>query len=299
MDAILVAKIISMVCLGLITWLVGLLPLVGVRWGWMKSSEGEQGQRTVAIFSAMMSFGGGVILTSCLTHMLPDVNDILAEMRAGSDDSVLANSDLPVAEIFVLAGFILIYVVEEFGHWALVRTGHISGDSGGHGHSHDVAIPVEESIQATARGFLVVLALSIHDFFEGIALGVSRTTSGVYFLLLAFATHKWVISGTMGLNWARSKILPLVALLYMTVFCAISPIGVAVGMAIKEAGEDHGSDTLVVFQGLATGSLLYVVFFEIMEKERKRAVSGLLQATCLALGYLFMVVLGFAESASD
>ena len=85
----------------------------------------------------------------------------------------------------------------------------------------------------------------------------------------------------------------------------------------------------MVFQGLATGSLLYVVFFEIMEKERKRAVSGLLQvrcvalsrrrqrakiphnfvarllthkslqATCLALGYVFMVVLGFAESASD
>ena len=26
-----------------------------------------------------------------------------------------------MAEIFVLAGFILIYVVEEFGHWALVR----------------------------------------------------------------------------------------------------------------------------------------------------------------------------------
>ena len=130
----------------------------------------------------------------------------------------------------------------------LNRTGHISGEGDAHGHSHDIAIPVEESIQATARGFLVVLALSIHDFFEGIALGVglpdwkyfthvvkvSRTTSGVYFLLLAFATHKWVISGTMGLNWARSKILPVVALLYMTVFCGISPVGVAVGMAIKE-----------------------------------------------------------------
>jgi len=271
-----------------------------VRRGWMKASETEQSQRTVTIFSCMMSFGGGVILTSCLTHMLPDVNDILSEMREASEDSVLANSKLPVAEIFVLAGFILIYLVEEFGHWALVRwgTGHLSGEGDAHGHSHEIAIPVEESIQATARGFLVVLALSIHDFFEGIALGVSRTTSSVYFLLLAFATHKWVISGTMGLNWARSKILPIVALLYMTVFCGISPVGVAVGMAIKEAGEDHGSDTLVVFQGLATGSLLYVVFFEIMEKERKRAVSGLLQATCLALGYVFMVVLGFAESAS-
>ena len=52
------------------------------------------------------------------------------------------------------------------------RTGHISAEADAHGHSHDIAIPVEESIQATARGFLVVLALSIHDFFEGIALGV-------------------------------------------------------------------------------------------------------------------------------
>ena len=104
----------------------------------------------------------------------------------------------------------------------------------------------------------------------------------------------------MGLNWARSSINPLViacikprllqvALLYMTVFCGISPVGVGVGMAIKEvgpsvplcshpqAGEGHGSDTLVIFQGLATGSLLYVVFFEIMEKERAKVVSGLLQ----------------------
>ena len=28
---------------------------------------------------------------------------------------------------------------------------------------------------ATARGFLVVLALSIHDLFEGVALGVARS----------------------------------------------------------------------------------------------------------------------------
>merc|ERR1719153_1173436 len=55
------------------------------------------------------------------------------------------------------------------------------------------------SIQATARGFLVILALCIHDLFEGIALGVNKRTTGVYFLLLAFASHKWVISATSGL----------------------------------------------------------------------------------------------------
>jgi hypothetical protein len=35
--------------------------------------------------------------------------------------SLLAESELPVGEIFVLAGFLLIYLVEEAGHWVLVR----------------------------------------------------------------------------------------------------------------------------------------------------------------------------------
>ena len=62
-------------------------------------------------------------------------------------------------------------------------------------------------LQATARGFLIVLALSIHDFFEGIALGVETSTTATYFLLAAFASHKVVISGTVGLNWARSQVI--------------------------------------------------------------------------------------------
>lgn len=41
------SKVISMLCLGLFTWLVGLLPLVGVRRGWMKRNETEQSQVTV------------------------------------------------------------------------------------------------------------------------------------------------------------------------------------------------------------------------------------------------------------
>ena len=50
----------------------------------------------------------------------------------------------------------------------------------GHGHSHgDVALPAEDGIVATARGFLVVLALSIHDLFEGVALGVARSVSSI------------------------------------------------------------------------------------------------------------------------
>jgi len=240
--AIVVAQVVSMLFLGLVTWIVGVLPLLGVRKGWLKESESQQTQTMVNIFSALTCFGGGVILTSCLTHMLPDVNEVLvAAIESGS----FPDSGLPVAEIFVLAGFLMIYLLEEVLHHLLVKSGHLQEEEGvqskpgAHGHSHDnvEVVPTEEGIQATARGFLVILALSIHDLFEGVALGVARRESSVWFLLLAFASHKWVIAGCLGLKWARSALKPLVAILYMTVFCVVSPIGVGVGMALTDPSQ--------------------------------------------------------------
>ena len=59
--------------------------------------------------------------------------------------------------------------------------------------------------------------------------------------------------------------------------------------------QETGGAALLIFQGIATGSLLYVVFFEILEKERQKAVPGLLQVIAMSLGFIFMVLLGLAE----
>ena len=149
--AIVVAQVVSMVFLGLVTWIVGVLPLLGVRKGWLKESESQQTQTMVNLFSALTCFGGGVILTSCLSHMLPDVNEVVvAAIEGGS----FPDSGLPVAEIFVLAGFLMIYMLEEVLHHLLVKCGHLQEEEGmhskpaGHGHSHDtVQVPSEEGIQ--------------------------------------------------------------------------------------------------------------------------------------------------------
>ena len=289
---LLASKIVSMLILGLASWIIGLVPMVAVRRGWISRKESEGSPRMTAILSYMMCFGGGVIMTSSLTHMLPDVNDVLEE---SIENGTFPDTPIPVGEILVLGGFFFIYSLEELTHLVLVCTGHLSS---GHGHSHDeIEVPVEETIQATSRGFLIVLALCIHDFFEGIALGVSRTQTETYFLLAAFAAHKWVIAGTVGLNWARSHLRPIIAFLYMSVFCGISPVGIGAGIALKEEYAEGGA-VLLVFQGLATGSLLYVVFFEILEKERSKDVNGFAQAISMTSGYIFMILLGLLEANS-
>ena len=91
---------------------------------------------------------------------------------------------------------------------------------------------------------------------------------------------------------------PIVAVLYMTVFCGISPVGIGVGILLKDSA-DHGGAALLVFQGLATGSLLYVVFFEILEKERSKEINGFAQAMSMSLGYVFMVLLSILEANSE
>ena len=174
MDAVVLSKIVSMVCLGLVTWIVGVLPLLGVRMGWLR--EKEQSRRTVIIISCMMSFGGGVILTSCLTHMLPDVNEVLEEAQ---NNNTFPDIGLPVAEILVLAGFLMIYLLEEFLHLFLVLTGNITADSeGGHGHSHEhIEVPFEEGIQVFRNTTIVPLILFCLGYSQRIFSSLSSLNS--------------------------------------------------------------------------------------------------------------------------
>ena len=69
----------------------------------------------------------------------------------------------------------------------------------------------------------------------------------------------------------------------------------AVDILISQA---QGGAVLLVFQGLATGSLLYVVFFEILEKERSKDVNGFAQAISMTAGYIFMILLAVLEANS-
>jgi hypothetical protein len=53
----------------------------------------------------------------------------------------------------------------------------------------------------------------------------------------------------------------------------------------------------VVFTGIAGGTILYVVVFEILEREKKKSVPGLLQLTFLLIGFAVMVCIEvFGES---
>jgi zinc transporter ZupT len=58
-------------------------------------------------------------------------------------------------------------------------------------------IPVAFKPKSSLTPFLLLIALSLHGFFEGIALGIQSELNGVFFLGAAILSHKWAEAFTL------------------------------------------------------------------------------------------------------
>ncbi|CAG9860967.1 unnamed protein product [Phyllotreta striolata] len=154
-----------------------------------------------------------------------------------------------------------------------------------HNHHH-----IDESIKHSFGGFLVVLALSFHAVFEGLAVGLESSVEKVWYLFAAIATHKFVIGFCVGLELVTSKTRTLLVMLYIGTFAVVTPLGIGAGIIVSE--KDSAEDiTSVVLQGMAAGTLLYVVFFEVLAREKKNSHSGFWQLMSICAGFGCMFVL--------
>ena len=135
-----------------------------------------------------------------------------------------------------------------------------------HHHHHHSNVQQVQGL----RSLVLLLALSLHSIFEGLALGLQTSAAQVWSLFAAVTLHKAIMAFTMGLQFAEN--LPKISrvLIFMIFFSFMAPMGVAIGTIVTElaAGEAGSTDVAsLVLQGLATGTFIYVTFFEVLPKE--------------------------------
>lgn len=167
-----------------------------------------------------------------------------------------------------------------------------------HHHNHFHLSPKngtddDNIIASSLRGLLIVLALSVHELFEGLAIGLEGSASNVWFMFAAVSAHKLVLAFCVGVELivARTKI--YLSVIFVFTFAVVSPIGIGVGMLVSNHNSTAASSIpSAVLQGLACGTLLYVVFFEILSKDR----SGLLGYLAIIVG--FGVMFGLQQLVS-
>ena len=104
--------------------------------------------------------------------------------------------------------------------------------------------------------------------------------------------HKFVISFCVCLELLEAGTKRFIFYSYLAVFSLTSCLGIAAGILITEAGGSQVSDVLVnTLQGLAAGTLLYVVMLEVLSRERQKHLPGLLQFTAVILGFIIMLII--------
>jgi len=88
-----------------------------------------------------------------------------------------------------------------------------------------------------------------------------------------------------------SKIRVVIYVIYMVELGTITSVGVAAGILVTEYVQDPTAGHLLVIailQGIAAGTLLFVTFLEVIERERKKPGHGLVKFFAIFIGFLLL-----------
>lgn len=164
--------------------------------------------------------------------------------------------------------------------------------------------------------FLLILAFSCHSIFDGISIGVQTKHDEIWTMLIAILSHKLLIAFILSfqiyekcneklfinpLSGSSSSIIKhqrqhikgakLILWFFSTLFALMSPIGIFIVMIMNNQSDTPNEKSLhiIILAAISAGTILYIVFFEIIDKQTTRLhLNGLIQWIAMAIGFGLM-----------
>ena len=325
-----IIKVIVLFVLGFVKFFSGTAPLV------FTNILEKRSERFLKKFiGSVLCFGGGVLLSTVMLHMWREVGESLE--KASSLGMFPEKEKYPFTELIIGLGFLLILFIESavhkfhgtlFGIGSQEKLTKKMADER-QNREKSVTVPtsedpeeccettdmcpaatkemktkkVEQRVLSSLRSFLVVIALSVHSLFEGMAIGLEESESGVWKLLMAVSIHAAPIVFCVSTDMISSGVKKLKVLIFMIILSINTPAGILIGLIVTSHLEQaSGQHILIigVLQGLAAGTLLYITFFEVLSRDKldKYGMSGLLGAVAIMLGFSLMATLEISADHS-
>jgi zinc transporter 1/2/3 len=151
--------------------------------------------------------------------------------------------------------------------------------------------PNEELIFARfLHGLVIIIAFSIHSLFDGISIGIKTTSSEIWTMFIAISSHKLLIAFIISVELYEKCANIILVVFHMTLFSMMSPIGILIVIIAEESLDSESETNLIVvlLSAISSGTILYIVFFEILQKERVSRLSGIIQLVSMAIGFGIM-----------
>ena len=140
--------------------------------------------------------------------------------------------------------------------------------------------------------FVLMIALSVHALFEGLALGLCPTFRDTMNIVIAIVIHKAAAASSLGISLVKTfdDDFMLVRWLIFT-FAIASPLGVLIGMVVAGQGEI----IQIIFTSLAAGSFVYIACSEVIVTEFSIPGNRCWKLLAFVVGALVITSLFFIE----
>ncbi|XAR56779.1 hypothetical protein NMG60_11037370 [Bertholletia excelsa] len=227
-------------------------------------------------------FAGGVFLGTAMMHFLSDSNETFED---------LTKKEYPFAFMLACSGYLLTMLADSaisyvYGKQRNGSDGDVELQGGRKGSGngtiseahnqdradyhpqHSMKAPLA-SASSLGDSILLIAALCFHSVFEGIAIGVAKTSGDAWKALWTISLHKIFAAIAMGI--ALLRIIPDRPLFscaaYAFAFAISSPIGVAIGIIIDATTQGAVADWIfAISMGLACGIFIYVSINHLLSK---------------------------------
>ena len=97
----------------------------------------------------------------------------------------------------------------------------------GHEHHHDHGAAFHP--HSTIRSLILLIALSFHSVFEGLAIGLQQDLGQLISLFIAVIAHKAIMAFSLGLTLAQASLSAKQYVMSIMIFSLASPFGMGIG----------------------------------------------------------------------
>ncbi|NP_001157073.1 zinc transporter ZIP2 [Ovis aries] len=305
MEPLLGAKIGCLFALLVLTLVCGLIPIY---FKWFQTATATGCHRRILSFLGCTS--AGVFLGAGFMHMTAEalegikseIQNLMIQNRTKSeghsdDDADSAYMEYPYGELVISLGFFLVFLLESLALQCCPGTAETPKVQEQElGTAHELEPHSHGLLPSPSRGpfraLILLLSLSFHSVFEGLAVGLQLTVASTVQLCLAVLAHKGIVVFGVGLRLVQVGTESRWAVLSILSLALMSPLGLAIGLAVPQGDSKAGQGLAqALLEGMAAGTFLYVTFLEILPRELASPEAPLAKWSCVAAGFVFMAVI--------
>ena len=225
------------------------------------------------ILSLANSFSGGIFLMLCYGHLLPESISLLLSASDSSSDSgsssSINNKVITKALLYCLFGYMLMLFIEKvafntshhnhennndceisYNNNSINRSSSITStsDSRNKNDNHNSNSGVKSAIALCS-------ALSIHSFFEAMALGISTDITSATMMTTCISLHQPAESIALLVAFLKSGINHKIIYIYLTLYSLVALVGVITGVLVNKMAS---SSIEGIIMAITAGTFIYV-----------------------------------------